>query len=98
MTYLDAAHTVLQSAAHPLHYKEITELALAQKLIAPQGMTPAATMGSRLYTDTKQEDSHFVRAGNGRAIHTRRTRSSSLCCKRLLALPIFDSASLRPCL
>lgn len=39
--------------------------ALAQKLIAPQGLTPEATMGSRLYTDAKQEGSHFVRTGKG---------------------------------
>ena len=35
-------------------------------LIAPQGLTPEATMGSRLYPDTKQEGSSFVRAGHGR--------------------------------
>jgi restriction system protein len=65
MTYLDAAHAILQAAGEPLHYEEITQRALDQNLIAPQGLTPAATMGSRLYTDTKQEDSRFVRAGRG---------------------------------
>ncbi len=66
MTYLDAAYTILKAAGQPLHFEEITQRALAQKLIAPQGLTPEATMGSRLYTDTKQEGSHFVRAGHGR--------------------------------
>ncbi len=65
MTYLDAAYTILKAAGQPLHFEEITQRALAQKLIAPQGLTPEATMGSRLYTDTKQEGSHFVRAGKG---------------------------------
>jgi restriction system protein len=65
MTYLDAAYAILQAAGEPLHYEEITQRALDQNLIAPQGLTPAATMGSRLYTDTKQEGSRFVRAGRG---------------------------------
>lgn len=66
MTYLDAAYTILQTAGQPLHFDDITQRALAQKLIAPQGLTPDATMASRLYTDTKQPDSRFVRAGHGR--------------------------------
>lgn len=65
MTYLDAAYTILKAADRPLHYEEITKLALEQQLITPQGQTPAATMGSRLYTDTLQEGSRFVRVGKG---------------------------------
>ena len=65
MTYLDAAQTILSAAGQPLHFEEITQRALAQKMIAPQGLTPEATMASRLYTDTKQEGSRFVRAGHG---------------------------------
>jgi restriction system protein len=66
MTYLDAAYAILQATGETLHYEELTQRALDQNLIAPQGLTPAATMGSRLYTDTKQEGSRFVRAGRGR--------------------------------
>ena len=66
MTYLDAAYTILKTAGQPLHYVEITQRALTEKLIASQGLTPEATMGSRLYTDTKQEGSKFVRAEHGR--------------------------------
>lgn len=65
MTYLDAAQTILSAAGQALHFDEITRRALAQKLITPQGLTPEATMASRLYTDTKQEGSRFVRAGHG---------------------------------
>lgn len=61
MTYLDAAYTILQEDGQPLHYAEITQRALDQGLIEPSGLTPGATMGSRLYTDTKQEGSLFVR-------------------------------------
>ena len=65
MTYLDAAYTILKAAGQPLRYEEITQRALAQKLISPQGLTPEATMASRLYIDTLQENSRFVRAGKG---------------------------------
>jgi restriction system protein len=65
MTYLDAAYTILQSSGQPLCPDEITQRALEQKLISPQGLTPEATMASRLYIDTLQEDSRFVRAGKG---------------------------------
>lgn len=61
MTYLDAALAVLQAADQPLHYGEITTQALAQGLIEPSGLTPEATMGSRLYTATKEAGSLFVR-------------------------------------
>ena len=36
MTYLDAAYTILKAAGQPLHFEEITQRALAQKLIAPK--------------------------------------------------------------
>ncbi len=61
MTYLDAALAVLQEAGQPLHYAEITARALAGGLIEPSGLTPEATMGSRLYTETKEAGSLFVR-------------------------------------
>jgi restriction system protein len=65
MTYLDAAYHILQQAGQPLRYEEITERALAQQLISPQGLTPEATMASRLYTDTLQEGSRFTRVDKG---------------------------------
>lgn len=65
MTYLDAAYHILHQAGLPLRYEEITERALAQQLISPQGLTPEATMASRLYIETLQEGSRFTRAGKG---------------------------------
>ena len=62
ITYLDAAYEILKKAGQPLHYAEITAQALDEELITPTGLTPDATMGSRLYTETKQEGSRFVRA------------------------------------
>jgi hypothetical protein len=53
MTYLEAGRTILTQSRQPLHYAEITRRALDQGLIEPTGRTPDATMGSRLYTETR---------------------------------------------
>ncbi|MFC2031495.1 HTH domain-containing protein, partial [Chloroflexota bacterium] len=65
MTYLDAAYAILQGLGRPLRYEEITQRALDENLITPKGQTPAATMGSRLYVDTKKPGSRFRRAAKG---------------------------------
>ncbi len=65
MTYLDAAYKILREHGAPLHHEEITQRALAQTLIAPKGQSPVSVMASRLYVDTKDENSRFVRAGPG---------------------------------
>jgi restriction system protein len=57
MTYLEAAATVLERAGSPLHYREITRRALAERLIEPKGKTPEATMGAQLYMVVKQAES-----------------------------------------
>lgn len=64
-TYLDAAYHILHQAGQPLRYEEITDRALAQQLISPQGLTPEATMASRLYTDTPQEGLSFTHMQRG---------------------------------
>jgi restriction system protein len=65
MNFLDAAYEILKESEEPLHYTKIADRALARKLIAPKGQTPAATMGSRLYVDTKKENTRFRRASKG---------------------------------
>jgi restriction system protein len=65
VTFLDAAYQVLRQAGQPLHYTEITSRALAAKLIDTEGQTPEATMGSRLYVDTKRPGSRFRKVGKG---------------------------------
>lgn len=55
-TYCDAALTILRSASHPLSTREITELAIAQGLIAPRGRTPVATMSAVLYRRAATDD------------------------------------------
>lgn len=56
MTYLNAAARVLEMAdtAEPMHYREITERAIADGLIAPEGLTPQQTMYVSLMTDVKR--------------------------------------------
>lgn len=65
MNFLEAAYEILQDAGKPLHYTEISQQALAKQLITPKGSTPAATMGSRLYVDTKKPDTRFKRFSKG---------------------------------
>ena len=65
MTFLDAAYEILKAADRPLHYTEITARALDKGLLDTKGRTPEATMGSRLYADTKRPGSRFRRLGRG---------------------------------
>lgn len=65
MNFLDAAYQILKEVGQPLHYTDIARRALSQNLIAPKGQTPGATMGSRLYVDTKKENTRFKRASKG---------------------------------
>jgi hypothetical protein len=56
MTFLEAAELVLRehSPGAPLHFRRITELALADGLLSSAGKTPDATMGAQLYTHVKR--------------------------------------------
>lgn len=62
MTYLEAAIAILKEAGGPLHYRQITERALARQLIEPRGQTPEATMGAQLYLAAKREEAPPVSA------------------------------------
>src|SRR5690606_19491161 len=48
MTFTDAAREVLKQSGRPLHYKEITELAIEKNLLSHVGKSPEVTMGARL--------------------------------------------------
>jgi restriction system protein len=65
MTFLNAAYEILKQASQPLHYTEIANRALAAGLLDTRGQTPEATMGSRLYVDTKRPGSRFQRVSRG---------------------------------
>jgi hypothetical protein len=56
MTFIEAAAEVLRQAGKPLHYKEITELAIAKNLLSHVGKTPEVTMSHRLTSAIKKND------------------------------------------
>jgi hypothetical protein len=55
MTFTEAALEVLRGAGEPLHYKKITELAIAGNLLSHVGKSPEVTMSSRLATLVKKD-------------------------------------------
>jgi predicted RNA-binding protein len=67
MNFLDAAEQVLKKSNKPLHYKEITNEILAEKLVETSGKTPKATLNALLGTDIKvnAEKSSFMRTARG---------------------------------
>lgn len=65
MNFLDAAYKILSQANQPLHYTEITLRALKAGILDTKGQTPDASMGSRLYVDTKRPNSRFRRVSRG---------------------------------
>ena len=56
MTFTEAAAEVLRLAGKPLHYKEITELAIEKNLLSHVGKSPEITMGARLAALLKKDD------------------------------------------
>ena len=46
MTFIEAAEKVLRDADKPMHYREITRIALGKGYITTRGKTPEATMNA----------------------------------------------------
>lgn len=67
MTFTDAAREVLRLCGRPLHYKEITEIAIEKNLLSHVGKSPEVTMGARLAATLKKggEDDALVRVKPG---------------------------------
>lgn len=67
MDSLDAAEKVLHEAGQSLHYKEITNRIISQKLWRTEGKTPDQTVNARLAVDInkKGENSRFIRTAPG---------------------------------
>ena len=62
-TFLDLAEDVLSKSNRPLTVKAIWENAVLNgldKKINSYGKTPDQTLGARLYTDVKEENSKFM--------------------------------------
>ena len=62
-TFKDIAYQIIKEAGKPLHYKEITKIALERGWLKTAGKTPEATMNAQLVVDinTKKDKSIFVR-------------------------------------
>lgn len=66
MTFTEAAVEVLRIAGKPLHFKDITQLAIEKNLLSHVGKTPDVTMGSRLSAQiAKYPDGPIVRVKSG---------------------------------
>jgi hypothetical protein len=57
MTFTDAAVEVLRLLGRPLHYKDITDLAIERNLLSHVGKSPEVTMHARLAALVKKESS-----------------------------------------
>src|SRR5215471_16539027 len=67
MTFTEAAAEVLRLLGKPLHYKEITDLAIEKNLLSHVGKSPEVTMGARLAALLKKssKDNPLVRIKPG---------------------------------
>lgn len=66
-SYKRAAATILREVQKPMHYRELTKIALERGLIKTRGKTPEATMNAQLIVDVnyKRERSAFIKTSAG---------------------------------
>jgi len=61
-----ASREVLEEVGHPLHYTDITEIALQSGYLESAGRTPQNTMRARLSVDVRDNpDTLFVQVAPG---------------------------------
>ena len=66
MDFKSAAAEVLREAGRPLHYADITEIALIQGYLDSAGATPQNTMRARLSSDVRDNpETPFRRTAPG---------------------------------
>ena len=66
MDFKTAAREVLREVGHPLHYTDITEMALASGYLESAGRTPHNTMRARLSVDVRDNpESPFAQTAPG---------------------------------
>ena len=54
-TFKQSAIEILKKAKMPLHYTEITRLALESGILETEGATPEATMNAQIVVDIKNK-------------------------------------------
>ncbi|HEY6673974.1 MAG TPA: winged helix-turn-helix domain-containing protein [Rubrobacteraceae bacterium] len=66
MDFKAAAREVLKEIGHPLHYSDITEIALESGYLRSAGRTPHNTMRARLSVDVRDNpESPFFQSAPG---------------------------------
>ena len=66
MSFADAAERVLiDNNNQPLHYEELTRIALAKGYITTTGKTPGATMNSAIVVEMREPTARFIRVAPG---------------------------------
>jgi len=67
-TFKDIAIQILKESGKPLHYREITKLAIKKGLLQSQGKTPWATMNAVVSVDIIKNgnNSPFIKVGSGK--------------------------------
>lgn len=66
MNFKAAARKVLEEVGHPLHYSDITDIALESGYLASKGKTPHDTMRARISVDVRDNpESPFVQTAPG---------------------------------
>ncbi len=67
MTFLEAATAILDREDRPLHYREITQLAIERDLLSHIGKTPEVAMQTRLSSAVRRDPqgSEIIRKGPG---------------------------------
>ena len=66
MDFKAAAREVLEEVGHPLHYTDITEIALQSGYLRSSGRTPQNTMRARLSVDVRDNpNTRFVQVAPG---------------------------------
>lgn len=66
-TFKQAAIEILKKVRKPLHYDEITRLALELGILETEGATPESTMNAQIIVDinNKKEGSDFIKTAPG---------------------------------
>ena len=66
MDFKAAAREVLKEVGHPLHYSDITEIALESGYLESAGRTPQNSMRARLSVDVRDNpETPFVQTASG---------------------------------
>lgn len=66
MSFVSAAREVLREVGYPLHYSDITEIALESGYLKSAGRTPHNTMRARLSVDVRDNpESPFIQTAPG---------------------------------